>query len=60
MLKLEIVVTDTGQVSVTGPIDQLMLCYGMLEIAKDNLKAHHAAKQMKAAMPTASVVGGLT
>jgi hypothetical protein len=37
---------DTAQkaVRVTGPIDEEVLCLGMLEKAKDSVRAHNAAK----------------
>lgn len=43
-LTLTITLSESGQVSVNGPLDQLMLCYGMLELAKDVIKAHQASK----------------
>lgn len=33
--KLEITMTDTGQVSIVGPIENQLLAYGMLEIARN-------------------------
>lgn len=47
---LTITIDDKGQVSVNGPVDQLMLCYGLLEIAKDSLRNHQAslAKRVQA------------
>jgi len=34
----------TGHVNVTGPIENGLVCYGMLECAKDALRAHAAQK----------------
>ena len=36
----------TGALQVTGPIDNQLLCFGLLELAKENLKIH-AANQAK-------------
>ena len=38
--KLAITLSPNGQVSVTGPIDNAMLCYGLLEVAKDVVRTH--------------------
>ena len=38
--KLTITLSPNGQVSVTGPIDNAMLCYGLLEVAKDVVRTH--------------------
>ena len=38
--KLTITLSPNGQVSVTGPIDNAMLCYGLLEVAKDVVRMH--------------------
>ena len=32
---LAITMTDDGQVQVAGPIENKVLCYGLLEVAKD-------------------------
>jgi len=42
--EFKISIDDKGAVSVTGPIDQLMLCYGLLEVAKDSLRNHAIEK----------------
>ena len=38
--KLTITLSPNGGVSVTGPIDNAMLCYGLLEVAKDVVRTH--------------------
>lgn len=38
--QLTITLNDDGTVSVTGPIDNQLACYGMLEMARDALSAH--------------------
>lgn len=39
--RLEIILNDEGQVLVNGPIEDRLLCYGLLGVAKDSLKDHH-------------------
>ena len=43
--KLVIEFTASGQINVTGPIENKVLCYGMLEAAKDAIRAHVDAQQ---------------
>ena len=38
---LTIIVRSTGAVEVNGPVDNKMLCYSMLEMARDAIKDHH-------------------
>ena len=38
--KLTITLSPNGGVSVNGPIDNAMLCYGLLEVAKDVVRMH--------------------
>jgi hypothetical protein len=49
--ELKISVDDKGHVSVNGPLDQLMLCYGMLEVAKDVLQANAAERAKRIQAP---------
>ena len=37
-IELKITMSPSGQVQVTGPIQNKMLCYGMLEAAKDAVR----------------------
>lgn len=37
-MQLLIEITDAGEVSVTGPITEKLLCYGLLEAAKDAIR----------------------
>lgn len=37
---LTITVTMEGQLNVNGPLQDKMLCYGLLELAKDAIRAH--------------------
>lgn len=47
MPRAELLITlqDTGQVTVTGPIEQRLLCYGLLEVARDVIAAHQPLDQ---------------
>lgn len=38
MVELKIVVDDNGQVQISGPIQNKMLSYGMLELARDAIQ----------------------
>jgi hypothetical protein len=39
-----ITMTNKGQINMNGPIDDKMLCYGLLEIAKEVVKTHNDNK----------------
>ena len=43
-VRLMIVMQD-GRIGISGPIDNPLLCYGLLESAKDAIRAHIAKKQ---------------
>lgn len=49
---LRIDVDAEGRVSITGPIDQLPFCYGLLEIAKDILRKRAEAATTKVVSPS--------
>ena len=40
-MELIIRIDDAGQLSVSGPIDNKIVCYGLLEAARDAVQAHH-------------------
>jgi hypothetical protein len=40
LAKIEIVLEDTGNVGVSFPVEQKMLCYGMMEEAKNLIRAY--------------------
>ena len=44
--ELKIILSEDGVVSLTGPIDQKHLCYGMLELAREAILLHHMNKQI--------------
>jgi hypothetical protein len=47
MQPVELVVrlNAAGKVEVTGPIEQRLLCYGLLEVARDVIGAYTPAEQ---------------
>lgn len=49
--ELKITIDDKGAVAVSGPIDQTLFCYGLLEIAKDTVRAHNAESAKKIQKP---------
>ena len=49
--RLVIVMDQQGRFGVNGPIDNMMLCYGLLEMAKDAIRAHHEQKRRVDAVP---------
>ncbi len=52
--KLTITLSPNGNLAVEGPIDQVMFCYGLLEVAKDIIRTH---AQKKAESAIVSVHG---
>lgn len=44
--KLTITLSPNGKVQVEGPIDQVMLCYGLLDVAKDVIRTHAQNKEL--------------
>ncbi len=41
MIQLTITMDDAGKVSASGPIQDKVLCYGLLEAAKDGIRQWH-------------------
>lgn len=44
-VELKITIDDAGQLNVNGPIANKMMCYGMLEVAKDAIRETHERNQ---------------
>ncbi len=40
-VELKITMDDAGNVGVNGPIENLILCYGLLEIGRQSIHRHH-------------------
>lgn len=51
MVELRIVVDDAGHMNVTGPLHNIITCYGMLEMARDVIQAHAAAQAKRTIAP---------
>jgi hypothetical protein len=49
--------TMTGQVNVNGPINDRLLCFGLLEMAKEAINAHKVQqeKQIMVARPLSMI-----
>ncbi len=58
-VQLVLTLEDNGSLSVAGPLDNLLQCYGMLGLAKDALKDYAAAKQARVQVAPASALVGL-
>ena len=52
--ELKIVMDDNGQVSVSGPIQNKILAYGLLEVARDAIHEH--SEQSKSLIQPVSVL----
>ena len=44
-IELKIVMDESGQINVSGPIDNKVLAYGLLEVAKDAIFQQHQQNQ---------------
>lgn len=51
-VQLILTMDETGSLQVAGPLDQTLLCYGMLEQAKDAIRNHHAQRANKVQPPS--------
>lgn len=61
MIELRISLNETGQVTVTGPIDNKGLCYSMLECARDAIKEFADARAKQTIVPAGNgAVASLT
>lgn len=50
-IELKIAMLPNGQIQVSGPLDQKVLCYGMLEAAKETIAIHHQKKAASGIIP---------
>jgi hypothetical protein len=53
-VELLIAVNDTGQVQVTGPIENKVLCYGLLAAAQDAVRDYHAIAAQRLVQPASA------
>lgn len=49
-IELTIIMSPDGQIQVKGPVTNLLICFGMLELAKVNL-VEYAKKQQQIIQP---------
>ena len=56
--KLTIIMSPNGTVSVTGPIDNGLLCFGLLEVAKDVIRERIRKKAESGIVPVQLVIPG--
>ena len=56
--KLTIILSPNGKVQVEGPVDQVMLCYGLLDVAKDVIRMHAQQKAESSIVPLHTLLPG--
>ena len=56
--KLTITLSPNGNVRVDGPVDQIILCYGLLDAAKDVIRTHAQKKAESLVIPTHPLLPG--
>lgn len=54
--ELKITLTQAGQIQIEGPIDNKMLCYGMMECARDAIKEFTDQKAKSPIVPANGVL----
>jgi hypothetical protein len=59
MVELKIALNDAGQLAITGPIDNEMLCYYLLEKGRQVVAEHHATKAARLVQPATAFPLGL-
>jgi hypothetical protein len=52
-LELTVRMDNTGRISITGPLENKILCYGLLEAARD---AIHAAGDQPKIVPVSGII----
>lgn len=52
---LTITMDEVGNINVNGPIDNRLLCYGLLEVAKDTVTTHCAAANNRIIQPAGTL-----
>ncbi len=56
--KLTITMSPSGAIQVHGPIDNGLLCFGLLEVAKDVIRDHIKKKAESGIVPVQIVLPG--
>ncbi len=54
--KIEIVMTDNGQIAVNGSIQNKLLAYGLLEAAREAVSEYHKNQDKKIVSPPPGMV----
>lgn len=55
MATLTITLDQAGAVSVTGPIENRLLCYGLLALARDIIATHSTQLQSRLVQPVTAL-----
>ena len=55
-IRLVITLTQDGQINVEGPLHDIVLCYGLLERAKDVARSVAEAQQKRIVQPAVGVI----
>jgi hypothetical protein len=55
MVELKIAINDAGQVAITGPIDNEMLVYYLLEKTRQAVAAHHEKVAQRIVQPATAL-----
>jgi hypothetical protein len=58
-VQLIITLDAQGQIQVNGPLDNMLLCFGLLELAKVSVKDYNVAKQQRVQLAPPSALVGL-
>jgi hypothetical protein len=51
-IQLIITLNDDGQIGVNAPLQDKVLCYGLLEVARDAIQKYHEQQPKKSAIVT--------
>ncbi len=54
-LELKVAIDETGALAISGPIDNEMVCYYLLEKARQVVAEHHATKAARLVQPAAAL-----
>lgn len=58
-VQLLITLSPEGQIGVQGPLEQPLICYGLLECARQAIEAHCKKAQERIVQPAVLEPGGL-
>jgi hypothetical protein len=53
--ELKIALNDAGQLAITGPIENEMICYYLLEKGRQVVAEHHATKAARLVQPATAL-----